>query len=310
MISKKDILNKNGMSSVLSWDEKYVSYECEYVDGKQNGQYKSYSDFRADKPFLDEEGKVVNGQRVGEWRGYFSNGNLKYKGSFSNKLESQDYGWFSKKDDKNINDDLSKREGEWIFYNEDGTKEAKGNFVNGIMNGNWEFWFSGEIFKCGGNYNKDGWREGEWTENHLLYFYEGFYKNGLRSGRWFKSFNFVDKKGKKTTPLDEFNKSYIKEMNTKGFDGIEDIYDEDGRLGMIRIVEKDYGFDEEYVPISPKVDYFTGVQTKTKPKRDYFQDYRNAGFNAISDSNGITRFGNEYRYFSKVSGKNLFQNKL
>ena len=37
--------------------------------------------------------------------------------------------------------------------------------------------------------------------------------------------------------------------------------------GMIRIVEKDYGFDEEYVPISPKVDYFTGVQTKTAEER-------------------------------------------
>ncbi|MGE4288248.1 MAG: toxin-antitoxin system YwqK family antitoxin [Salinivirgaceae bacterium] len=130
---------------------------------------------------------IVNeeGDRLGEWTFFYSNGSVKSKGVYSE----------------------NRRVGPWTYYYKHGTIEQKGTFYRGVPNDLWLWYFENgalkkeEYFKLGkpnglsteydeegtliaqGNYN-EGFKEGKWIYNFYFHKEEGFYREGLREGTW------------------------------------------------------------------------------------------------------------------------------
>ena len=61
------------------------------------------------------QGSFKDGKAIGEWVGYWSNGQLEYKGKYKD-------GW---------------EEGEWVGYHDNGQLERKGKYKDGKKVGEW-----------------------------------------------------------------------------------------------------------------------------------------------------------------------------
>ena len=169
--------------------------------------YKKFTD----EPFTGEltgieQGKFKNGKKVGIWKIYHENGQLKFKNTFEdNKLEgaSEEYntngiliskGSFSNnlKDGEWIE---YQREGTyrhglevgtWVFYYDSDLKQlaATGAYKSGVKDGLWQEFGINGILKTRGNYIQDI-KIGLWTETDPLGVRSsGSYKYGKRNGTW------------------------------------------------------------------------------------------------------------------------------
>jgi len=117
-----------------------------------------------------EDGKLygfglVNGDlNVGEWKYYFTSGNLKSIGKY---------------------DDRGKRQGLWKFYYFNGKYEGEENFVNGVLEGPVMYNYTNGKLSLKGFY-KDGKQQGEFTKYfktggvNYIEMYEGGLANGIR----------------------------------------------------------------------------------------------------------------------------------
>lgn len=115
--------------------------------------------------FLVSEGRVDNqGRKQGEWKEYFSNGNVKSVGSYLDDLKT----------------------GSWKYFFSEGQKEQTGDYLKGLPTGRWNWFYEdGKLLRD--EYFKLGKEEG--------YSYEllsggdtlsaGEYDRGQREGKWF-----------------------------------------------------------------------------------------------------------------------------
>ncbi|PKP08580.1 MAG: hypothetical protein CVU09_15435 [Bacteroidetes bacterium HGW-Bacteroidetes-4] len=139
---------------------------------------------------------IVNeeGDRLGEWTFFYSNGTIKSKGVYEN----------------------NRRTGLWTYYYQHGAIEQKGTFYRGVPNDLWLWYYENgalkkeEYYKLGkpnglsteydeegtiiaqGNYT-EGFKEGLWKYNFYFHTEYGMYSEGLREGNW----NYNYKSGKK-----------------------------------------------------------------------------------------------------------------
>lgn len=95
-------------TSCWGWGEETVDWSD--LLEREGIYYKKFSD----TPFTgkvsgQEQGKMKNGNKEGEWTRYYDNGQLKRKGSYKNGIA----------------------DGEYVFYGKNGQISAKGSFKNG-----------------------------------------------------------------------------------------------------------------------------------------------------------------------------------
>jgi len=129
---------------------------------------------------VDDQGKYT-----GHWKEYYSGGELKSEGNFTN----------------------NKRTGEWTFYFKSGITEQKGNYRNGKYEGCWQWYFENDSLKRAENFYEGkeegllteydetgiivakgnylgGEKEGKWYYNLGDHVQEGEYKDGMKEGIW------------------------------------------------------------------------------------------------------------------------------
>ena len=106
---------------------------------------------------------LKDGLRHGPGEGYYENGQLGQKGSYSN----------------------GERDGPWEFYYENGQLEQKGSYSNGEWDGPWEFYYENGQLERKGSYSNgelDGPLEA-YDENGQL-MGSGTFSNGEPCGEW------------------------------------------------------------------------------------------------------------------------------
>lgn len=94
-----------------------------------------------------EEGKIVNGNKVGVWTVYYANGNKRSVGSY----------------------EAGVRVGKWVYYYPNGNKEREGTFRNGLYEGLYTSYHRNGNKNYEGMYgphrgkSTDGKKEGVWS---------------------------------------------------------------------------------------------------------------------------------------------------
>ncbi|NTW31826.1 MAG: toxin-antitoxin system YwqK family antitoxin [Bacteroidetes bacterium] len=225
---------------VKFYDNGKLQSEYYYKAGVKEGYFKEY----------DIEGnlinivKYINGEiqkdavEVGKMdikTEYYSNGQIKYIGSFKNNIPegvkreySEDGKIINSKIFKNgveigngIIDEQGIKQGPWKDYYESGELKDEGTFDNGAKIGLWKFYFKNKKLEQTGNYLKNEKPDGEWkwyydngtimrTENYsggLLngttteysdsgtVIVKGEYVDGLEEGFWFYKFGDIRMEG-------------------------------------------------------------------------------------------------------------------
>ncbi len=152
-----------------------------------------------DKGNLLSEGIIdEEGNRQGDWKDFFLDGNLKAEGKYSD----------------------SKRTGNWKFYFENGKVEQTGNFRNGKYTGNWNWYYP------------DGskWREEEYVNGRLEGLYtefdelgnviaEGEYFDGEKEALWTYKVGDHKEIGKYVTGLRDGDWKYYYDNGNLNFEG-------------------------------------------------------------------------------------------
>ena len=162
---------------------------------RNNLIYKKFSDVPFSGVLEGQwDGEFKDGKKVGLWRIYYVNGQLREKGSYIDGIKD---GYWEKflDDGKNIYKGFwknGKREGLWEFYFE-GQLELKGSFVDGKPTGIWEDYYKGYLFEKGtphslliDNYGPYLIKDGYWVrfyENGNV-FEEKNYKEGKLDGEY------------------------------------------------------------------------------------------------------------------------------
>lgn len=110
-----------GIAVIYSKDgSKYT--EQNYEDGEKKGEWRVYFP----NGQIQKEGVKINGKDHGQYREWYQNGNLKYEYQY----------------------DLGKKVGKWLSWYEDGTKYTERNFVDDQLNGKVFVWDeSGKLAK-------------------------------------------------------------------------------------------------------------------------------------------------------------------
>ena len=160
---------KTGVHKEYDKNEKLVLEE-ELKDGVRNGSYKRY-----EGDVIVEEGTYSNGLMTGEWIFRHDNGNLKGQGNYVNgdgenvgssgvPQNGRDGEWIlyheNGKKAQSLNYKNSQPEGEFLSYYTSGILKEKKYFVNGLLHGNYEQFYNGNL-DLTGFYNM-GQREGIW----------------------------------------------------------------------------------------------------------------------------------------------------
>lgn len=176
-------------------------------NGYKQGSWTEYHDDGSVKA----KGKYINGNRVGEWKFYFSGGQLDQQGTYNNKGKST--GEWKKWNESGIlvkdeNFDNGLHEGDYQEYNDSGKTIVKGIYEEGVEQGKWLY----EIGDISQTIEfQDGVMMGMWIQRdittgqlvyegkyiddqpvgkHVWYFangkkrLEGFYAAGERQGEW------------------------------------------------------------------------------------------------------------------------------
>jgi uncharacterized protein len=159
----------------------------------KNGLFKVYDENNKlfKQEFYNNDTLVFSGlvdtlnNKNGIWLYYYSNGNIKKKGTFKN----------------------NRKTGVWEFFYENKNLEQKGNYLNGIPQGKWIWWYenkqerrkeeyvrgkiSGIVYEYDsigtiiteGNYI-NGIKDGEWIYIYNDFKESGFFADGMRTGEW------------------------------------------------------------------------------------------------------------------------------
>jgi antitoxin component YwqK of YwqJK toxin-antitoxin module len=165
-----------------------------YIDDIPVGIHKTYNETGeiTGSKIYDDIGVLLSsgiidreGNKKGDWRDYYRDGNIRDEGRYVNNL----------------------REGKWIFYFQEGSVEQVGFYKNGLENGEWiryykdgnvyiqENYFNGkedgiysEYDEAGNIITQGGYIEGEKESEWILHVNDfdakGSYITGLRDGKW------------------------------------------------------------------------------------------------------------------------------
>lgn len=179
---------------------------------------------------------------TGPWEFYYSNGQLKSKGSF---------------------DEEGKLSGEWTYYYENGELKEISNFLKGKSNGSSKVWNDNGLLYSTGNYADDE-PEGQRT----TYFY---------SGRLSSIVNF--KAGKKEGEAKYYNiAGYLKTVTSYKNDlqeGLETVYHENGKVESVLNYAKDLAlgdYKEYYDNGKLKLEGAYEENKKTGVWKSYYDD--------------------------------------
>ncbi|MFZ1693790.1 MAG: hypothetical protein WAT74_11375 [Flavobacteriales bacterium] len=140
--------------------------------GKREGLFKEFDlkgDITGAKIFqgdqLVSEGMVNNvGMLQGPWVEYFSSGEKRAEGSYSD----------------------GKKEGEWSFYHRSGKVEQRGKYAAGLPQGQWTWYY-----ESGKMHRQESYRRGKEDGSSVEYaedgqvITQGEYIDGRREGKWF-----------------------------------------------------------------------------------------------------------------------------
>lgn len=171
------------------YENGYLSFEGQYNEnGELHGKVKMY--------FKDHEGKVKiqrvydNGKKTGNYKEYYSNGQLFIKGyTVNNKFENEFTSYYKNgelktqgntsegtrtgkwksyypngelKEEVTLN--KNSKDGSYINYNKEGQLLEKGSYKDNIQAGNWEGYYENGDKKYKGSYDEEGNKTGKWLE--------------------------------------------------------------------------------------------------------------------------------------------------
>lgn len=153
--------------------ETFVRKTISYFDAIKTTRIADAEKRKTTKTFYTFDNRSVNGkgewrttdkgtQLAGPWEFYYSNGQVKSKGTLN---------------------DRQNKEGSWIFYNENGTIDEQNNYIDGKLEGKRLSWYNNGLLYAEENY-KAGELEGlrkQYYYNGLLRFTE-LYSNGKKNG--------------------------------------------------------------------------------------------------------------------------------
>ncbi|CAD8165546.1 unnamed protein product [Paramecium pentaurelia] len=146
--------------------------------GQKNGCWSELSNCFHQSHFTIFNGYYKNGIKYGKWI-------IQHKMKQSNQIEIIGDGEYNAQ---------GLRNGDWIeiFQNYDQYAQItfKGKYINGLKQGQWDILYQNDKIG-GGNYNKDGEKQGKWTEVHENFnlqkfniLFEGKYMQGKKQGQW------------------------------------------------------------------------------------------------------------------------------
>jgi antitoxin component YwqK of YwqJK toxin-antitoxin module len=229
-VNEKGVLVSTG--SYLN--EKPVGIHRLYNEqGKVSGA-KIYNDsgFTVSEGIVDE-----TGSKEGDWKDFYSTGELRATGAYRNNQQS----------------------GKWNFYYKNGKKEQEGSYLRGLYDGIWTWYYdNGNIWREETYFN--GKEDGLATEYDEIgnIITKGEYINGEKEGLWFYKVNDHTEEGNYQTGLRS---------------GVWKYYYEDGTLQFEGKFEQDqpHGKHKYYYPsgvLSEERYYVRGVREKNWKKYD------------------------------------------
>ena len=219
-----------------------------FVEGLPVGVHRTYDSLGRvnSSRSYDSEGNLIaegivneEGDKLGAWRYYYSDGKIKSKGDYR----------------------ADKRIGKWIYYYENGNIEQEGIFKRGVPDGLWKWYFeSGKLKRE--EFYRMGYEEGEsfeYDEEGLL-IASGSYIEGLKEGEWKYNFYFHTESGNYKNDYKhglwryyyENGKLYFEGNFVQGlFDGKHLYYHKNGKLKEVQhyvlgMKEKNWEFYDYY----------------------------------------------------------------
>ena len=194
------------------------------------------------------EGEVKKGQKVGEWKLYYENGNIKSIGVYENSKKEGVWRYFYEDGTYKAMATFKNDEGEYKEYYPSGNLKSEGRILNGQSNGLWKYYYEEGQLKAEGE-ERNGLKEGHWK-----YYYpngkpasEGSYVQGKEVGTWkyyHENGNVSAEGDTKEGQKDGYWKLYYKdgtfkgEGNFKEGDGPYKEYYESGKLKIEGDVKK------------------------------------------------------------------------
>jgi antitoxin component YwqK of YwqJK toxin-antitoxin module len=140
----------------------------------------------------NDAGKVVSegiidieGKRVGEWKDYYPEGNLKATGNYVDNLRSGKWTFYFRNNKIEQTGEYikGKENGIWTWYYENGNTWREESYFNGREDGVMvEYLENGKVITRGDYV--DGEKEGEWYYRVGDHIEVGSYITGLRDGKW------------------------------------------------------------------------------------------------------------------------------
>ena len=171
-----------------------VKVIASYKKGIPEGIRREYSpEGKIERSYIFKNGKIIGegiitekGEKDGQWKEYYEDGNLKAEGSYNKDIKTGNWNFYHKNrtlEQEGSYTDKGKKEGIWKWYYDTGRLLREENFYNGLADGLMtEYDEKGEIITQGEFI--EGLEDGMWFYEMGDHREEGEYIDGLRNGVW------------------------------------------------------------------------------------------------------------------------------
>ncbi|MGD0711315.1 MAG: toxin-antitoxin system YwqK family antitoxin [Bacteroidales bacterium] len=132
-----DAKGKQGLWKLYSRDRILLS-EINYKNDIKHGACTKYY---SSTGVMHEESNYYYGQKDGEYKNYFINGQINSEGSYKNGRKTGEWITYNKSSGEKKSEGNyveNEKDGVWIYYDMKGTKTSSGSYVHGVKEGDWE----------------------------------------------------------------------------------------------------------------------------------------------------------------------------
>ncbi|CAD8096158.1 unnamed protein product [Paramecium sonneborni] len=189
---------------------KYLRWEGEF--GKNKQKIKKWNAFWRESNLNVGGMYNENGQKQGKWIDLFPNffdlSKVTIQGMYKQGLKQGEWVYYFENQQiaNGIYNENGQKNGTWVelcdYYSRDNVLTYRGKYNNGVKFGKWDTYFQSDFADQkqligGGEYNKQGEKNGNWIEIHEKDFsicdiyYLGEYKNGKKQGKWDTQFSYM-----------------------------------------------------------------------------------------------------------------------
>ncbi len=135
-MNMKDDKGKQGEWKYYTRD-RILLYSITYKNDIKNGLCSKYY---SSNGIVREESNYYWGLRDGDFKNYFSNGQINTEGTYKENKKTGIWMSYHKSSGEKKNEGsyvLNKKDGLWVFYNSKGTKSMQGSYKLGVKDGEW-----------------------------------------------------------------------------------------------------------------------------------------------------------------------------